>query len=97
MKNIQKQYTDLLEGKMSKQNFMRNVRMEFPQYVTNVSSYEDTVKILKGKRILSEVKIEELSPQTRRSAYDKASDLAHVASNQFNQDPLENKKIRPNA
>jgi len=54
MKNIQKQYTDLLEGKMSKQNFMRNVRMEFPQHVTNVSSFEDTVKILKGKRIISE-------------------------------------------
>jgi hypothetical protein len=54
MKNIQKQYTDLLEGKMSKQNFMRNVRMQFPQHVTNVSSFEDTVKILKGKRILSE-------------------------------------------
>ena len=33
MKNIQKQYTDLLEGKMSKENFMRNVRMQFPQYV----------------------------------------------------------------
>ena len=43
MKNIQKQYTDLLEGKMSKQNFMRNVRMEFPQHVTNVSSFEDTI------------------------------------------------------
>lgn len=54
MKNIQKQYTDLLEGKMSKQNFMRNVRMQFPQHVTNVSSYEDSIKILKGKRILSE-------------------------------------------
>ena len=54
MKNIQKQYQDLLEGKMSKQNFMRNVRMQFPQYVTNVSSYEDSIKILKGKRILSE-------------------------------------------
>ena len=39
---------------MSKSNFMRNVRMEFPQYVSNVSSYEDSVKILKGKRILSE-------------------------------------------
>lgn len=54
MKNIQKQYTDLLEGKMSKQNFMRNVRMEFPQYVSPVSSFEDSIKILKGKRILSE-------------------------------------------
>ena len=54
MKNIQKQYTDLLEGKMSKQNFVRNVRMQFPQYVSPVSSFEDSVKILKSKRILSE-------------------------------------------
>lgn len=56
MKNIQAQYTDLLEGKMSQANFLRNVRMQFPQYVTNVSSFEDSVKILKGKRILSEAK-----------------------------------------
>ena len=54
MKNIQKQYPDLLQGRTTKANFMRNVRMEFPQHVTNVSSFEDTVKILKGKRILSE-------------------------------------------
>jgi len=54
MKNIQKQFQDLLEGKMSKQNFMRNVRMEFPQYVSSVTSYDDSIKILKGKRILSE-------------------------------------------
>jgi hypothetical protein len=54
MKNIQKQYQDLLEGKMSKQNFMRNVRMQFPQHLSPVSSYEDSIKILKGKRILSE-------------------------------------------
>jgi hypothetical protein len=56
MKNIQAQYTDLLEGKMSQANFLRNVRMQFPQYVSNVSSYEDSVKILKGKRILFEAK-----------------------------------------
>jgi hypothetical protein len=56
MKNIQKQYTDLLEGKMSKANFMRNVRMQFPQYVSPVTSYDDSIKILKGKRILSEAK-----------------------------------------
>ena len=56
MKNIQAQYQDLLEGKMSKANFMRNVRMQFPQYISPVSSYEDSVNILKGKRILSEAK-----------------------------------------
>lgn len=56
MKNIQAQYQDLLEGKMSKSNFMRNVRMQFPQHVAPTTSFDDSVKILKGKRILSEAK-----------------------------------------
>jgi hypothetical protein len=56
MKNIQAQYQDLLEGKMSKQNFMRNVRMQFPQHLSPTTSFDDSVKILKGKRILSEAK-----------------------------------------
>ena len=54
MKNIQKQYQDLLEGRMSQANFMRNVRMEFPQYITSGNSYKDAIGILKSKRILSE-------------------------------------------
>jgi hypothetical protein len=57
MKNIQAQYQDLLEGKMSKQNFMRNVRMQFPQHLSPTTSFDDSVKILKGKRILSEAKL----------------------------------------
>ena len=79
MKNIQKQYQDLLEGKMSKSNFMRNVRMQFPQHISSVNSFEDSVKILKGKRILSEAKIEELLPSTRQSAFDKAKFQAQNA------------------
>ena len=57
MKNIQAQYQDLLEGRMSQANFMRSVRRDFPQFVSPVTSYDDSVKILKGKRILSEVSI----------------------------------------
>lgn len=56
MKNIQAQYQDLLEGKMSMSNFMRNVRMQFPQHISPTTSFDDSVKILKGKRILSEAK-----------------------------------------
>lgn len=56
MKNIQAQYQDLLEGKMSMSNFMRSVRMQFPQHVSPTTSYDDSIKILKGKRILSEAK-----------------------------------------
>ena len=54
MKSTKNQYIDLKEGKMSQANFMRSVRMNFPQYVTNVTSFDDTIKILKNKGILSE-------------------------------------------
>ena len=55
MKSIKQQYIDLCEGNMTQANFMRNLRMTLPQYVTNVTSFEDSVKILKNKGILTEV------------------------------------------
>jgi len=45
---------------MSQQNFMRNLRMTMPQYVTNVTSYGDAVRILKNKGILNETLIKQL-------------------------------------
>ena len=54
MKSIANQYRDLKEGKMSQQNFMRNLRMTMPQFITNVTSFGDAVRILKNKSILSE-------------------------------------------
>ena len=57
MKSIKNQYTDLQEGKMSQAQFMRNIRLTMPQYVTNVTSFGDTVKILRNKGILSEADI----------------------------------------
>ena len=59
MKSIKQQYIDLTEGKMSQGNFMRNLRMTIPHYVTNVTSFGDAVKILKNKGILSESLTEE--------------------------------------
>ena len=54
MKSIKQQYIDLREGRMTQHNFMRSVRMSLPQYITNVTSFNDTVKILKNKGILNE-------------------------------------------
>lgn len=54
MKSIQNQYRDLKEGRMSEANFMRNLRMSLPQYVTNTTSLGDAVRILKNKSILTE-------------------------------------------
>jgi hypothetical protein len=81
MKSIQNQYIDLKEGRMSQANFMRNVRMTLPQYVTNVTSFKDAVRILKNKAILNEVSINELSPQTKYNAAMKAVDKSYMSDN----------------
>lgn len=69
MNNITKAYKQLQEGTMSKSNFVRQARMQFPQYISPVSSYQDIVSILKSKRILTEAQklttdqiIDRLSP-----------------------------------
>ena len=54
MKPIQNQYQDLLEGKMSKHNFLNNVKSTLSQYVSRGNSYEDAISILKSKRIIFE-------------------------------------------
>lgn len=54
MKSIKQQFIDLREGKMTQHNFMRNIRMVLPQYITNVTSFKDSIKILKNKGILNE-------------------------------------------
>jgi hypothetical protein len=55
MKSIKQQYIDLREGNMTQANFMRNLRMTMPQYITNITSFNDSIRILKNKGILNEV------------------------------------------
>jgi hypothetical protein len=59
MKSTQTQYNELREGNMSQANFMRNIRMAFPHLVTNVTNFDDSVKILKNKGLISETKIDD--------------------------------------
>ena len=67
MKSIANQYCDLKEGRLSQANFMRNLRMVMPQYITNVTSFKDAVKILKNKSIINE-NLKELGPAAQQMA-----------------------------
>lgn len=60
MKSIKNQYIDLKEGKMTEAQFMRNVRMTLPQYISNVTLFKQAEKILINKGIISEVKTNEI-------------------------------------
>lgn len=54
MKNITNLCIDLQEGKISKKDFLREARMTFPNYITNVNTFKDTIKILKSRNLISE-------------------------------------------
>ena len=55
---------------MTQAQFMRNIRMSLPQYVTNVTSFDDTIKILRNKAILTEADIKDKN-QEKLEKYDQ--------------------------
>lgn len=69
-------------GDISRDRFLYEVRRDknLP-WVTNITSYDDAVKILKNKGIISEAEIEELSPQTKYNAAMKAVDRSYLSDN----------------
>ena len=86
MKSIANQYRDLKEGKMSQQNFMRNLRMTMPQYVTNVTSFGDAVRILKNKSIIVETTVKEDFDFTKSSIESASGDkISHIEYDDYDQ------------
>lgn len=61
MTNITKLYQQLQEGKTTRDYFVREARRQFPQFISPVSSFNDIVNILKGKRLVSEELTKEVS------------------------------------
>ena len=54
MKTLQEQYNLIQEGKGNKQQFFKSARHLFPDLVTPVNTFEDTVRILKNRGIITE-------------------------------------------
>jgi hypothetical protein len=52
---VTEKYNAVLEGNMAKGEFVRQMRLKFPQLLTNLNVYEDTVQILKNNSLISEV------------------------------------------
>lgn len=61
MTNITKLYQQLQEGKTTRDYFVREARRQFPQFISPVSPFNDIVNILKGKRLVSEAEVKDVS------------------------------------
>ena len=84
-------------GEVSREKFLYEVRRDAQlPWIISVTSYDDAIKILKNKGIITETKIEELSPDTKFSAHNKALVKAGNAyqkvGNSYEKDPLERQK-----
>jgi hypothetical protein len=56
MKSIFDQYKALNEGTLGQAQFLRNVKIALPKFISNTTTFKDAVKILKNKGIITEAK-----------------------------------------
>ncbi len=56
LKTATERYNAVLEGKMAEREFVRQMRQEFPNFVSQFNGYNDTVAILKNKGLIFEAK-----------------------------------------
>src|SRR6056300_800884 len=57
---VTEKYRAVNEGRMSKAEFVRQMRQAYPMYVSPVGTYDSTVQILKNKNMLFEEKEQEV-------------------------------------
>ena len=54
MRTLQEKYNAIQEGKFSKDQFLRDARLQLPNLVTQYNGYDDAVKILKNRGMIQE-------------------------------------------
>lgn len=92
MKNITNLCIDLQEGKINKKDFLREARRTFPNYITNVNTFEDTIKIFKAKNLIAEgcnceSQLDEIRPPESEEEERDAMD------SRINTSPIDNEPI----
>lgn len=86
---IQEKYNKHINGEISKEKFLYESRRDtsLSQFITNMTSYDDAVKILKNRGIITEAKkkaealtLDESNPYELRKGLDYELDLCYKAS-----------------
>ena len=89
MKSIFDQYKSVNEGKLGQSQFLRNVKMALPKFISNTTSFGDAVKILKSKGIITEAKIQEsMGERLADETYDELGNM--LSSGKITQDQYNN-------
>jgi len=57
MKSLQNQYNLIKEGKGNKEIFLKEVKAQFPQYISNVQTFDQVIHSLTEKGIINETMV----------------------------------------
>jgi hypothetical protein len=67
---LQDQYLLIKEGKGDKNFFLKQARLQFPNWITVHNDFNTTVNILKNKSILSEAEVKAVNKEVEKSILD---------------------------
>ena len=89
MASIFDQYKLVNEGKLGQAQFLRNVKMALPKFISNMTTFDDAVKILKNKGIITEAKLNEsMGERLADETYDELRNM--LSSGKITQDQYNN-------
>ena len=71
-KTVTEKYRAVLEGKMAKSEFVRQMRQQYPMHVTQFNGFDDSVQILKNRGLLFEAQAEK-----KAKVYDERPSLPY--------------------
>jgi hypothetical protein len=84
MRTLQEKYNGINEGNFTKEQFLRDARMEQPQLVTRFNGYDDAVQILKNRGMIQEAVVEEA-----RLTKNSLTDYRYKPTNDMDKYPYE--------
>ena len=84
MRTLQEKYNGIQEGKFSKDQFLRDARLQLPNLITQYNGYDDAVQILKNRGMIQEAKIEEA-----RLTKNSLTDYRYKPTNDMDKYPYE--------
>ena len=70
---VTEKYKAVNEGRMAKSEFVRQMRQEYPMYISNFDGYDSAVQILKNKQMLFEAK----KSEAKAPVYDEKPALTY--------------------
>ena len=56
---VAENYKAVVEGRLAKGEFVRQMRQQFPDLISQFNGYDDTVQILKNKQVIFESTVNE--------------------------------------